>query len=187
MIHPFRKKLPPRTEALNFEGDCEALGTLLPLEKIRNALRAKHFPVMSGTNNMQPVRQPKQVIKIRSELLSSRSAPPPHSPFAITQPLDPRMTDTAHVLVSKPTSHILLLTINRPEQRNAFTHQTGQQLASHLIAFDKDQTLSVCVITGAGGCFCAGADLKDAASPQPSFQFNEVDLSRMYQLVSFCF
>jgi enoyl-CoA hydratase len=55
---------------------------------------------------------------------------------------------------------VLTVTIDRPEVRNAVDRQTAAALADAFRAFDADDDLSVAVLTGAGGTFCAGADLK---------------------------
>lgn len=55
---------------------------------------------------------------------------------------------------------VLVVTIDRPEVRNAVDGPTAAALASAFRAFDADDALSVAVLTGAGGTFCAGADLK---------------------------
>jgi enoyl-CoA hydratase len=59
---------------------------------------------------------------------------------------------------------ILVVTINRPEVRNAVDGPTARALAEAFRSFDADQRLSVAVLTGAGGTFCAGADLKAIAA-----------------------
>ena len=53
--------------------------------------------------------------------------------------------------------------INRPEVRNAVDRQTAQELADAFRAFEADEEARVGVLTGAGGFFCAGADLKALA------------------------
>jgi len=55
---------------------------------------------------------------------------------------------------------VTIVTINRPSARNAVDRQTAEALARAFHAFDDDDTRSVAVLTGAGSCFCAGADLK---------------------------
>jgi enoyl-CoA hydratase len=52
------------------------------------------------------------------------------------------------------------VTIDRPEVRNAVDRPTAGALADAFRDFDADETASVAVLTGAGGHFCAGADLK---------------------------
>lgn len=59
---------------------------------------------------------------------------------------------------------ILIVTINRPDCRNAVDGLTAQALAQAFREFDADPELSVAILTGAGGHFCAGADLKAVAS-----------------------
>ncbi|MBI1200510.1 MAG: crotonase/enoyl-CoA hydratase family protein [Phenylobacterium sp.] len=53
-----------------------------------------------------------------------------------------------------------IVTIERPERRNAVDAATAQALYDAFKAFDADEGLDVAVLTGRGGHFCAGADLK---------------------------
>ncbi|UXA19623.1 crotonase/enoyl-CoA hydratase family protein [Mycobacterium sp. SMC-4] len=55
---------------------------------------------------------------------------------------------------------VLIITINRPEARNAFNLAVAQGLADAMDELDDSADLSVAIITGAGGNFCAGMDLK---------------------------
>lgn len=55
---------------------------------------------------------------------------------------------------------IFVVTINRPERRNAVDRACAEALAGAFRAFDADKDLSVAILTGNGGQFCAGADLK---------------------------
>jgi enoyl-CoA hydratase len=59
---------------------------------------------------------------------------------------------------------ILVVTINRPEVRNAVNGPAARALADAFRNFDADDGLRVAVLTGAGGTFCAGADLKAVAA-----------------------
>lgn len=59
---------------------------------------------------------------------------------------------------------VVVVTIDRPEVRNAVDGPTAAQLADAFRRFDVDDTLAVAVLTGAGGAFCAGADLKAVAT-----------------------
>lgn len=59
---------------------------------------------------------------------------------------------------------LLWVTINRASARNAVDGATAAALADAFRAFDADPELSVAVLSGAGGHFCAGADLKAIAS-----------------------
>ena len=58
------------------------------------------------------------------------------------------------------TGPVLTVTIDRPGVRNAVDRATAEGLAEAFRAFDADEALAVAVLTGAGGTFCAGADLK---------------------------
>ncbi len=59
---------------------------------------------------------------------------------------------------------IAIVTINRPEVRNAVDRPTAEALAEAFRRFDSDEHLAVAILTGTGGCFCAGADLKAVAT-----------------------
>lgn len=55
---------------------------------------------------------------------------------------------------------VQVITLERPEVRNAIDGPTATALADAFRRFDADDAVSVAVLTGAGGHFCAGADLK---------------------------
>jgi enoyl-CoA hydratase len=59
---------------------------------------------------------------------------------------------------------IAIVTINRPQARNAVDGPTAKALAETFRRFDTDDSLEAAVLTGAAGTFCAGADLKAVAS-----------------------
>jgi enoyl-CoA hydratase len=61
---------------------------------------------------------------------------------------------------------VLTISINRPAQRNAVNREVAVQVASALDLLDSDPSLSVGVLTGAGGTFSAGMDLKAFANGQ---------------------
>ena len=58
---------------------------------------------------------------------------------------------------------VRIVTIDRPEVRNAVDGPTASALADAFRAFEADDEAAVAVLTGAGGAFCAGADLKVVA------------------------
>lgn len=58
---------------------------------------------------------------------------------------------------------VAVVTIDRPEVRNAVDLPTARALLQTFETFDADPALSVAVLCGAGGAFCAGADLKAVA------------------------
>jgi enoyl-CoA hydratase len=59
---------------------------------------------------------------------------------------------------------VFVVTIDRPAARNAIDAETAAGLYDAFVRFDRDDGLAVAVLTGAGGCFCAGADLKAVAA-----------------------
>lgn len=59
---------------------------------------------------------------------------------------------------------VTVVTIDRPARRNAVDAATAAALDDAFAAFDADETASVAVLTGAGGAFCAGADLQALAA-----------------------
>jgi enoyl-CoA hydratase len=69
------------------------------------------------------------------------------------------MSDEQAVLTER-RDRVLLITINRPDQRNAVNAAVAEGISSALDELDGDAALSVGVITGAGKGFCAGMDLK---------------------------
>jgi enoyl-CoA hydratase len=62
---------------------------------------------------------------------------------------------------------VTVVSIDRPERRNAVDAAAAAALADAFRAFDRDPGASVAVLTGAGGAFCAGADLKAIAEGRP--------------------
>src|SRR5512140_3137061 len=68
---------------------------------------------------------------------------------------------------------VAIVTLNREGARNAGDRAAGAALAAALRRFASDEALSVAVITGAGGTFCAGADLKAVADPARMLRLSE--------------
>jgi enoyl-CoA hydratase len=63
---------------------------------------------------------------------------------------------------------VRVVSLNRPERRNAVDRATAAELANAFRQFDAEPDLSVAVLTGAGATFCAGADLKAIAGGVPN-------------------
>lgn len=59
---------------------------------------------------------------------------------------------------------LFIVIIDRPERRNAVDRRTAEALADAFRAFEADDRAEVAILTGAGGQFCAGADLKAVAA-----------------------
>ena len=76
-------------------------------------------------------------------------------------PADPVAAVTLNVI-----GRVLVVSINRPEVRNAVDRATADALCQAFEVFDADDGLDVAILTGAGGTFCAGADLKAVATGQ---------------------
>src|SRR5690349_516052 len=78
----------------------------------------------------------------------------------------PDTQEQPHLLTER-RGHVLVVTMNRPHARNALS---GPMLAGMKQAWDEvdgDPEIRACVLTGAGGAFCAGADLKAMAASHP--------------------
>lgn len=70
---------------------------------------------------------------------------------------------------------VTIVTIDRPEARNAVDRPTAEALADAFRAFDADADQLVAVLTGAHGTFCAGADLKAFGTPRANSVSTEGD------------
>jgi enoyl-CoA hydratase len=81
-----------------------------------------------------------------------------------------------HCLVEL-VGHVLVVTMNRPEARNALSAEMMKIMREAWDRVDEDPEVRVCVLTGAGGAFCAGADLKAMTSSHPSENFGKLDLA----------
>src|SRR5688572_35149 len=80
-------------------------------------------------------------------------------------------TDTQPHCLVEQDGHTLIVTMNRPKARNALS---GEMLAIMSEAWDRvneDDEIRVCILTGAGGYFCAGMDLKAATKRSPDDSF----------------
>lgn len=81
--------------------------------------------------------------------------------------------------------HVLIVTMNRPEARNALSGEMMAIMRDAWDQVDRDPDIRVTILTGAGGAFCAGADLKAMTSQHPgdSFAGGGWDLSRIEALL----
>jgi enoyl-CoA hydratase len=69
------------------------------------------------------------------------------------------VSESPHLLVER-TDHIVTLTFNRPESKNAFDLEVLVRLWDAWKMIDEDPEIRCAILTGAGGDFCAGSDLK---------------------------
>lgn len=70
-----------------------------------------------------------------------------------------------HLLFERE-GHVAIVTFNRPEARNAWSLEMMARMADAWDEIDGDDDIRVAILTGAGGTFCAGADLKLMHSDQ---------------------
>jgi enoyl-CoA hydratase len=78
----------------------------------------------------------------------------------------PDSTAQPHALIERH-GHVLIVTMNRPHARNALSGPMMALMRQAWDEVDADTGIRVAILTGAGGAFCAGADLKAMASSHP--------------------
>jgi enoyl-CoA hydratase/carnithine racemase len=99
----------------------------------------------------------------------TESAPDEHQPHALVELKD----------------HVLVVTMNRPEARNALSGEMLAIMEQAWVRANEDPEVRVVILTGAGGYFCAGADLKamSKSSPSDRFESGEFDPSVIRSLL----
>jgi enoyl-CoA hydratase len=90
--------------------------------------------------------------------------------------------DEQHCLVEK-RGHVLIVTMNRPEAKNALSASMLAGMRDAWDRVDSDPDVRACILTGAGGAFCAGADLKAMATSHPGDTTGGMDLSVIESLL----
>src|SRR5437764_1694295 len=81
--------------------------------------------------------------------------------------------DGKHAIVTERQGGTFVVTINRPEVRNALDGPTASALAQAFREFDSDDTLAVAVLSGSGETFCSGFDLKAVAGATRMLRVSE--------------
>jgi len=71
---------------------------------------------------------------------------------------------------------VTTVTINRPERRNAVDPATARALYDAFLAFEADEGAQVAVLSGAGGAFCSGFDLKAAGAGESDTWLASLDI-----------
>lgn len=71
-------------------------------------------------------------------------------------------------LLAQVRDGVAILTLNRPQARNALSDRLTPALRAAIAACDQDPEVGAFLITGSGGAFCAGGDVKDMGSSTPS-------------------
>jgi len=92
------------------------------------------------------------------------------------------MSEQPHALIER-RGHVLVVTMNRPAARNALSGPMMAILRQAWDQVDTDPAIRVCVLTGAGGAFCAGADLKAMTSDHPGSRLGDVNLALIEPLL----
>jgi 2-(1,2-epoxy-1,2-dihydrophenyl)acetyl-CoA isomerase len=98
-------------------------------------------------------------------------------------------------LLGRIDGHVAVLTFNRPERRNALTEGVYHGFATALPLIEADREVRVLMLTGAGGAFCAGGDVKrmnernqgagaGSPGPAPSLEARIADLRSRQRSVS---
>jgi enoyl-CoA hydratase len=88
--------------------------------------------------------------------------------------MDPE--EEPHALIER-RGPVLIVTLNRPQARNALSGPMMELMRQAWDTVDGDPGIRVCVLTGAGGAFCAGADLKAMTRDHPGARLGELDVS----------
>jgi enoyl-CoA hydratase len=70
------------------------------------------------------------------------------------------MSDAAPEVLTEARDGVLIVTLNRPEAKNAASKKLSELVAAAMDRLDSEDELRVGIITGAGGTFCSGMDLK---------------------------
>ncbi len=90
--------------------------------------------------------------------------------------LDASPIDHEETVRIERDEEVLVVTIDRPEVRNAVDGPTAALLAEAFRGFERDDSLAVAVLTGAAGTFCAGADLKGLVEGRGNRIESDMDL-----------
>ncbi len=85
-------------------------------------------------------------------------------------------SEQPHALIEQ-REHVLIVTMNRPGARNALSPAMMALMRQAWDRVDADPGIRVCVLTGAGGAFCAGADLKAMAGDHPGARLGDAGLA----------
>jgi enoyl-CoA hydratase len=84
------------------------------------------------------------------------------------------VSEPPHLLTERD-GHVLIVTMNRPERRNALSSEMMELLEAAWDTVDGDPDIRVAILTGAGGAFCAGADLDAMTRMHPGDAFAAED------------
>lgn len=91
----------------------------------------------------------------------------------------------ADFVSSRTQGAVGIVTIERPERRNALNLQVKQEIVEHVQALAQDSGVAAIVITGAGGYFVAGTDIVEMAEMKPTDHLR-LDTDRVFHVVRQC-
>jgi methylglutaconyl-CoA hydratase len=77
---------------------------------------------------------------------------------------------SSSVLAREDRGPIVVLILNRPDRRNALSRELVDRLSEAIDELAVDASVRILILSGAGSCFCAGMDLKEAADPNGSVE-----------------
>ncbi len=78
---------------------------------------------------------------------------------------------------------IATITLNRPETRNAITAEVHRELTDAVARVLEDMDVKAVILTGSGGSFCAGGDIKAMQTSNPSFAEDKLRFDRVHELL----
>lgn len=89
--------------------------------------------------------------------------------------LQNKLENMKTITVTRDTenSSVAIITLNRPEQMNSFNVQMCDELMEAYADLDKDNSVRVIVVTGAGRAFCAGADISEGFKAVSGVNYHE--------------
>jgi 2-(1,2-epoxy-1,2-dihydrophenyl)acetyl-CoA isomerase len=94
------------------------------------------------------------------------------------------MSTNEPILLSQRDGAVARLTLNRPRSRNALSLALVDELAAAFESLGADGSVRAIVVTGAGGAFCSGADLKTVLAEGPDLQANpEAYVDRFHRVI----
>ncbi|MEJ5254053.1 MAG: crotonase/enoyl-CoA hydratase family protein [Acidimicrobiales bacterium] len=82
------------------------------------------------------------------------------------------MSEEPHLLFERD-GHVAIITLNRPEKKNALSGEMLVRMYDAWLEIDRNPEIRVAIVTGAGGNFCSGADLKAMAAGHPEDEYTK--------------
>ena len=95
------------------------------------------------------------------------------------------MTSPEPVTQHHASDGVAVITLNRPERRNALNLDIKARIADAVLALEADTSVRVIVLTGAGGCFIAGTDIAEMEPMGPA-QHQALATDRMFTVLRHC-